>query len=339
MSLITRQLMFPRLGEVELSDVVVSPDLALDEVLIRSEVSLISAGTEIARLLGQEGGNFPFVPGYATIGRIEAVGPGTVGATIGQRVFFAGKHAGLQRFRINQDHQWGRCYAVPDGIPAEDAVFVCLAQIALTAPWTVAAGMGESVAVFGLGAIGNLCAQLYQLDGADVLALDPQGERCNVAWSCGIRNVSSVPAGEQAQAVRRWTGDAGATVCVDAVGHSAVTMTAVDSTRLMGSAVILGTPRTPMTGDLTLLLNRLHMQGISLHGAHMWRFPAMRVRGTTRTVEDAYAMLLAMIGDGRLRIAPLRTHVIPPEQAPAMYQTLRAAPGRAVGVVIDWRAG
>lgn len=341
MILTSHHILFTAPNLVELaSEVIDDANLVCDEVVIRSEVSLISAGTELARLRGEgEGaGTFPARSGYACIGRVLAAGPGTSGVKVGDRVFFAGKHAAIQRFHHNQDHQWGRCYPVPEGIAPEDAVFACLAQIALVAPWVSAAGPGDTVAIFGLGLVGNLAAQLYQLTGARVIGLDPVTARCDLARTCGIRECLSVAPQAQVAALKAATGGHGADITVDAVGHSSVTLAAVDGTRTMGECVILGTPRVPVPGDLTVLLNRLHMEGIALRGAHMHRFPAMSVRGTSRTVEDAYAMLFSAITDGRLKITPLRSHLVSPEQAPASYRELSDARDRAWGVVIDWRA-
>ncbi len=340
MPLSSRHILFTAPNQVELaSEEVDGAALARDEVLIASEASLISAGTELARLRGEgEGaGAFPTRSGYACIGRIIAAGDGTAGVKPGDRVFFAGKHQAVQRFLHNQDHQWGRCYPVPEGLAPEDAAFVCLAQIALVAPWVSPAGPGDTVAVFGLGVIGNLCAQLYRLAGARVIGLDPVAERCAMARRCGIGETIDAPAGRQVEALLAATGGAGATVTVDAVGHTAVIQAAVEGTRLMGECVLLGTPRTPLPGDLTSLLNRVHMQGIALRGAHMWRFPATSVRGTTRTVADAYALIFAAIADGRLRVAPLRSHLVRPEDAPASYRELQHARDRVWGVAIDWR--
>lgn len=341
MAIASRHILFPAPNQVELAtEEVTDTDLQRDEVVIASETSLISAGTELARLRGEgEGaGAFPSRSGYACVGRILAAGPGTSGVKPGDRVFFAGKHQAVQRFQHNQDHQWGRCYPVPEGIDPADAPFVCLAQIALVAPWVSAAGPGDTVAVFGLGVIGNLCAQLYRLAGARVIGLDPVEARCAMARQCGIAETIDAPVGQQVEALLAATGGAGAHVTVDAVGHSAVVQAAVAGTRLMGECVMLGTPRVPLQGNITDLLNRLHMEGIALRGAHMYRFPASQVRGTSRTVADAYAQIFAAMADGRLKVAPLRSHLVRPEQAPAAYRDLQDARDRAWGVVIDWRA-
>jgi threonine dehydrogenase-like Zn-dependent dehydrogenase len=335
----SRYIEFSSPGTVTLRQEEVDTDgLGRDEVVVRSDCSLISAGTELARLRGEGEGNgcFPSRPGYAVVGRVVAAGPGSSGVAVGDRVFCAGKHAAVQRFQHGQDHQWGRCYPVPDGLADEDAVFACLAQIALVAPWTAEAGPGDTVAVFGLGLIGNLCAQHYRMMGARVIGLDPVSARCAIARRCGIAETIDCPPGEQVAAVRRLTGDAGATVTVDAVGHGAVALAAAQATALLGQCVLLGTPRTRFDADLTVLLSHVHLQGIALRGAHVWRFPATSQRGSRRTVADAYRLCFAMIGEGRLMVAPLRSHLAQPEEAPALYRELQEARDSAWGVVFRW---
>ena len=304
-------------------------DLAPFEVLLRSETSLISAGTELARLKGQgeaAGQTYPVRSGYACVGRVLAKGAAVTDLTIGQRVFYAGKHQEVQRFLHGQDHQWGRCYPVPEHLAAEDAVFVCLAQIALTAPWVATAGPEDTVAVFGLGLIGNLAAQLYRLSGATVVGLDPVPARRALAERCGVSRT----------AVQR-PADAFASVTVDATGRSEVVAEAIRATLPFGQVALLGTPRIPSTLDATELFLRIHEQGLVVRGAHMWRFPATATRGNPRTVADAYAYLFACIADGRLKIAPLRSHLAPPSAAPQLYRDLDQRRDTTWGVVIDWR--
>ena len=304
-------------------------DLAPMEVLLRTEASLVSAGTELARLKSQGeavGQAYPVRSGYACIGRVLAVGSAVADLAIGQRVFYAGKHQAVQRFLHGQDHQWGRCYPVPDGIPSEDAVFVCLAQIAQTAPWVATAGPEDTVAVFGLGLIGTLAAQLYRLRGATVVGIDPVLERRALAMRCGISRTLS-----------RRPDEPFATVTVDATGRTEVIAEAVRATLPFGQVALLGTPRVPCTLDATELFLRIHEQGLVVRGAHMWRFPATASRGTARTVADAYAHLFACIADGRLDVAPLRSHLAPPSEAPRLYRDLDQRRDTTWGVVIDWR--
>ena len=155
-------------------------------MVVQNEATLISAGTELAGLYGDEpSATYPSRSGYAAIGRLIAKGEAVGDFAIGDRVFYAGSHASAQRFLHGQNHQWGRLYPVPEGIAPEDAVFVCLAEIAMTAPNVTTLDIGDTVAVFGLGLIGILAAQLYQLKGARVLAVGATqaGVNWRVPWA------------------------------------------------------------------------------------------------------------------------------------------------------------
>lgn len=143
---------------------ITTDNLAPWEVVVQNETTLISAGTELSNLYGTEPrAKYPSRSGYAAIGRLVAKGEAVNDFSIGDRVFYAGNHASAQRFLHGQDHQWGQLYPVPEGITSEDAVFVCLVEIAMTAPNITMLDLGDTVAVFGLGLVGNLAAQLYQI--------------------------------------------------------------------------------------------------------------------------------------------------------------------------------
>lgn len=331
---------FPERGQVATgSEPIDGTPLKPMEVLVRSETSIISAGTELARLHGLEAGvTWPFRPGYAVIGRIESQGSGVTDFKTGDRVFFAGKHASVQRFTHGQNHEWGRLYPVPDALDAVDAAFGCLARIALTAAWITPIEPGDPVAVFGLGAIGNLAAQHFRDAGARVIGLDPVAARCATASRTGIAATSAVPPAEQVAAVKSLTGGAGAAVCVDAVGHSAVIAQCVSAVRKLGQVVLLGSARAPVTSDnVTPLWYEIHQRGLVIRGAHMWRFPAEEIPGNDRTVAAAFRHVFAEIGAGRLKVRDLVSHVMPPSESPAAYHGLSQDRDHWTAVVIDWR--
>lgn len=310
------------------------------EVVVENEATLISPGTELSRLHGMEkgkGAGFPMRPGYAAVGRVRAKGEAVNDFDVGRRVFYAGKHASAQRFLHGQNHMWGRLYAVPEDLPAEQAVFGCLAEIAMTGPLVTELKLGDTVAVFGLGMIGNLAAQLYRLSGARVIGLDPVARRCELARSVGIdRCLDSAPE-TQVEALLDVTDRKGARVTVDAAGHSAVVLNAIEATALYGQVVLLGTPRAGVEGNLTDAFHAIHQRGLVVRGAHMWRLPAGELRECTRHVPWAYETVYRLIGDGSLRIEPLISHVIRPEDVPAAYDGLANRPQEYWGVVIRWQ--
>ena len=334
----SQYIVFPEQGVVKVeTEEVPEGDLTPMEVLIRNEVTYVSAGTELARLAGLEQGmGFPVRPGYAAIGRIVAKGPAVDDFEIGQRVFYSGKHCSAQRYEHGQDHQWGRIYPVPDELSSEDAAYGCLAQIAMTAPLLTGCELGDTVAVFGLGVIGNFCAQWYRHMGARVIALDPVAQRCELARKVGLGTVLDVPPDKQVEAVRDLTDGKGAEITVDAAGHSAVVANCVEATALFGQIVMLGSPRAAYECNMTKTLRRIHQNGQVLRGAHMWHFPAFDVREVKHTVANNYRTVFSMIADGALKVKPLQSHVARPQDAAGVYDGLQNRREEYWGVVFRW---
>ena len=68
-------------------ETVALPPLGPHDVLVRTEVSLISAGTELTNLLGdREDQPFPKYPGYSNVGVVERMGDQVAGFAVGDRV-------------------------------------------------------------------------------------------------------------------------------------------------------------------------------------------------------------------------------------------------------------
>ena len=73
--------------------------LQFDEYLIETEVSLISAGTELSRVFAlKKGAKYPARPGYCSVGKILKVGNPNGELKVGDRVLFSGPHASVQIF-------------------------------------------------------------------------------------------------------------------------------------------------------------------------------------------------------------------------------------------------
>jgi 2-desacetyl-2-hydroxyethyl bacteriochlorophyllide A dehydrogenase len=332
-------ILFPEKGRVTVEQEDVSlDDLKPLEVVVRNEASIISAGTELARLNGLEGLQFPCRPGYGSVGRVLAIGSGVTDFKADDRVFYAGKHASVQRFMHGQDHQWGLLFPVPEALSASDAVFACMAQIAMTAPNITELALSDTVAVFGLGLVGNLAAQLYRLAGARVIGIDPVARRCELAKKVGIETVIDVPPERQVEALKELTQGKGAAVTVDAVGHSAIINNCVEGTALFGQVILLGSPRAPFSANMTPMMSQIHIRGLVVRGAHMWRLVPNDLRGAKHSVAWALRTVFDLIGSGKLNVRALTQPIVKPADVPAAYAGLQSEPEKYVGVVIDWRA-
>lgn len=313
-------------------------NLASMEVVIKNESSIISAGTELARLYGLDKGmSFPFRPGYGCIGRIIAKGEGVTDFAIGDRVFFAGKHASVQRFKHGSSHQWEYLFPVPEDIDPMEASIACMINIAMSAPNVTDIRLNDTVAVFGLGMVGILSALIYKLRGAKVIAVDPVKERCDLARELGLDLIVDCPADKQLEAIHTLTNGKGVKVAVDAVGHSAVVCNCIKAAADFGQVLLLGSPRSSVVSDITEVLWDIHEKGLSVKGAHMFNCPVNEQRGGSFDVSWIFATAFDLIKNKKIEASKLISHIIKPEQADEAYKGLENNKTEYTCVVFDWR--
>jgi 2-desacetyl-2-hydroxyethyl bacteriochlorophyllide A dehydrogenase len=313
-------------------------DLHPDALLIETEATVISAGTEVATLTGDDPTvTYPVRPGYGNVGRVIARGARVSEFAVGERVFSFGKHTTHSLMTPPNNPIFEGVFPMDDSIPLYDAVMLRMGLIAFAAPQLTDFEAGDTVAVFGLGLVGNLAAQLYKLAGARVIALDPMPERCELARKSGIETVLNVAPAQQVEAIRDLTGGKGATVTVDAAGFSASVINAVAACADYGQIISLGSPRTPYQTDVTETLRHIHLRWLTLRGALEWRLPPQPVTGGGHSIKSNLARLVDFYKSGQLNIRPLISQIVKPEQLPDAYLNLQHHKASWWGVVIDWR--
>ena len=327
------------------SETLEASQLGEQQALIRAETTMVSAGTELAAFtalsknvyIPGRWNSYPWRPGYGLIGRIEALGPKEQKLRVGQRVFCFGKHASLQVYDYSGQKPMNGIFPIPDDIDAVSAAVARMALVGLTAPQLSGVQAGDSVAVFGLGLVGCLAAQLYQLAGARVLGLDTSSGRCAAARAAGLPMVLDVPPEKQVEAILELTSGAGAHITVDSVGHSAVIENALQAVAQYGQVVLLGSPRAPLEGNVTDVLNRIHMQSLTVRGALEWQLPRHPTRGVRHSVESNLLYALSLIRAEKLNVRGLISHVVAPQELGAAYRGMLAEKDTYRGVVVDWR--
>jgi predicted dehydrogenase len=126
----------------------------------------------------------PLPLGYSAAGEVVAVGAGLEGAfQVGQRVAMAG--AGLANHAELNVVPRNLAAPIPDGVPDEQACFGTLAAIAMAGVRNLAPQLGDTVAVLGVGLVGQLAAQLLSLSGVRVIAVDVNPARLDLARKTG----------------------------------------------------------------------------------------------------------------------------------------------------------
>ncbi|MGB3616653.1 MAG: zinc-binding alcohol dehydrogenase [Catalinimonas sp.] len=308
-----------------------------DELIVRTHYSHVSAGTELACLAGvEEWFQIPGTPGYTAVGEVVAVGDAVPDVRPGDRVFTYGPHR--SHVKITWGDRWhGVCVPVPDGLDGDRAAFAHVANIALTAIRRSDIELGDAVAVSGLGTIGNLAAQLAQLQGARVLGADVNDTRLDVARRSGIDRVVNPTTTDWNRAVADFTGGRGVTTFIDATGRSAVVEQNLPNVATNGEVILLGSPRAPHTADLTTTLRAVHLlSNVTLRGALEFSLPTFPDDLHKHSIQRNVAVAMELIRMGKLRLDALYTHRLSPAACQRAYDGLRDEPDAYVGVVFDW---
>jgi predicted dehydrogenase len=215
-------------GEISLLEVPV-PACKAGGVLVRSDFSLISMGTESMKIhesklsligkararpdqvkkvletMAQQGPVATYKKvmnrldsytplGYSLSGVVVQVGTGVDEFTVGQRVACGGN-----LYALHAEYNWvpkNLCVAVPDDVPSLQAAFATVASISMQGFRQSEAKLGETACVIGLGLVGQVLVQILRAAGVQVVGIDVSEERCTLAegfgaTACGVPGQAS----------------------------------------------------------------------------------------------------------------------------------------------------
>ena len=308
------------------------PVLPPDGVLVRTRVSLISSGTETICYRGESDPGshwhswvrYPFYPGYSNVGEIERTGSEVSGLAPGERVFTTASHHQLAVAR-------GAPVKIPDAVSDESAAWSKLATIAQTGVRRAGLAMGATVAIIGLGPLGQLLSQYVRVMGAEqVIAIDPLASRLQVALAHGATHQFAGSAGDALPFVEQLTAGVRADVVFDATGHPPVLPLALALARQFGLVMLIGDAPNPSQQVLT---SDVITRQISIRGTHNENLPGDQTQWSpARQIELFYTYLMR----GQMRVDDLITARHAPAEAPRVYARLLQDRGASLGVLFDW---
>ncbi len=319
------------------------------EVLLRTLYSGISAGTELTAYRGtnpylhktwdvsrrlfttaQAGAAKPDYPlvgwGYEEVGEIVEVGAGVTDLEAGQRVFGIWGH----REKKVVTAEYARDRLIPAHVTPVHGVFSRIGDIALNAVLDAGVNLGETVAVFGMGVIGLVLAQLARLSGARVIVIDMIPERLALAQKQGADHIIDAKAGGVAEQIKDLTGGRGADICFEVSGstralHEATRAVAYSSKVVavgfyQGDGVGLALGEEYHHNRISLVCSQI--SGVNPALGHRWDRPRL-----TRE-------FMALVASGRVDLQPLVTHLIPFDEAAAAFELIDTKPESVLQAVL-----
>jgi predicted dehydrogenase len=291
-------------------------------------------------------------PGYSSAGTVISMGEGVVDLQPGDRVACAGAgfavHAEvacvprLLAARIPQRAVAGDPVLISE-VPFDEAAFATLGAVALHGIRTAEAKLGDTVAVIGLGLLGQLTLQLLKAAGCRVLGLDIDASRADLARQLGADGVAT-----SASAFRDLCAETSRGAGVDSVLITAETRSS-DPVNLAGAiardrAIVVAVGTVGMDierkayyeKELDFRISRSYGPG-RYDAAYEQKgrdYPIGYVRWTETRNMEAFVQFLA---EKKVNVGALITHRFPVERAQGAYDLITGKSREPfLGVVIQY---
>ncbi len=328
---------FMRPEVIEYSEIP-KPELRQGEVLAEIAYAGFCA-TDIELLTGGmvhiKNGNttYPIIPGHEWSGTIVQVGEGVRGLAVGDRITSDVSLGCGERDECRKGH-YNLCpnrevigsyrnrqgvfaqyvavpqrhvYKIPDGLSMEEAA---LAEPAATAAYAVSKARipaGAEVLVIGDGPIGQLAAQLANIQGASkVILAGSWDEKLEIAEACGIAQTINYHHEDVAARAKELT-DGGPEIVIETSGSNSALTSAVQALKPTGRIVAVSWYNGAM---VDVPMNTLIVKDAELVGS--------------LASPNSFGPVLRYMAEGKLKVKPLITHVRPLEELESVVKMVRA---------------
>ncbi len=274
--------------------------------------------------------------GYCNAGVVIEVGAEVMGFAVGDRVVSNGKHAEVVSVPVNL------CAKVPDKVSDEEAAFTAIGAIALQGIRLVQPTLGETVAVTAWDLLVLSTVQLLRAHGCRVLGLDLEPQKLALARQFGAQTVDLSQGEDPLAAAQDFSRGRG----VDAVIITASTKSsepvhqAAQMCRKRGRIVLVGLTGLELSRadfyerELSFQVSCSYGPGHydPLYEEQGQDYPVGFVR---RTAQRNFEAVLDIMAERRLNVAPLISHRFPLERMEEAYGLI-AGNGPSLGILFEY---
>ncbi|CAN5428976.1 bi-domain-containing oxidoreductase [soil metagenome] len=279
--------------------------------------------------------------GYSAAGIVLAVGVEVEKFKVGDRVACAGagiaNHAEVICVPVNL------AVLVPGGLNLQDASTVTLGAIAMQGVRRTSPTLGETIAVIGLGILGQLVVQMLKANGCRVIGVDPDPQRIAAALACGMDQGCN-PAVDDAVSQITWATDglgADAAIVTAAAASHEIISQAMQACRKKGRLVLVGDVGLDLKREdfyrkeLDFLVSTSYGPGRydPAYEEEGQDYPLPYVRWTENRNMAAYLDLLA---SQKIRLEPLAPTVVDLDRAEDLYARLAAGSDKPLLAILRY---
>ena len=325
-------------------------ELAANEIRVQTLYSGISAGTEMTAYRGSnpylhkqwDSERRLFVPaespsleypltgwGYEEVGDVVEVGREVSGVQVGDKIHGAWGHRTEQIL----DEAYAAPRIFPTTLDPILGIFSHLGSIAINGVHDANIHIGETVAVFGLGALGQIVAQLARGSGARVIGVDMLDNRLALAQELNaVDAVIKAGEGGVAEEIKALTHNRGVDVALEVTGATTALNEAVRATAYSARVVAMGFFQGAAQG--LYLGEEFHHNRLSIVCSQIsgvapelsYRWDRVRLAQTVMQLQV----------DGLLNLRPLITHIEPFERAEVLFEMLDQSPDQVIQAVMEF---
>lgn len=266
------------------------------------------------------------IPGHEVVGRVAELGANVKHLAVGDRVGVAWLHATCGECGPCREGRENLCrkavitgvmvdggYAeymvarashalrVPEGLtPEEAAPLFCAGLTVYRALKSAQVGPGQRVGIFGVGGLGHLAVQIARAWGAEVIALDVDAGKLELARTLGATQTLNAANADDIKALRK---QGGVNVAVVTSAAKAAYDTAFRCLAPGGTLSVVGLPAEPLSFPALALV------GIEA-----------RIVGSSVGTRDDMRAVLELAAAGKLRCL---TETQPLDQVNAVFERMR----------------
>lgn len=307
-------------GHVELREMP-TPEPGPGQVLLAVRAAGI-CGTDLHIFHDEFPTRPPVVLGHELAGEVAAVGEGVTAVAPGDRVttetYFhlcgrcrfcrggqpnlcperrsigSGVHGGFAPYVVVPERN---IHPLPEGLSFQEAALTeplaCVVHGALELPKITA---GDIAVISGPGAIGLLTLQVARAAGAAVIMLGTRADhrRLELARELGATRVIDIGEEDPGAIIQEMTGGWGADIVFECSGAAPAALGLLAHARRGGQYAQIGLFGRPVAWDLDAVCMK-----------------ELRVTGSNASVPSAWRTALHLLGEGRVRTAPLISDVYP----------------------------
>lgn len=334
------KVIFPEKSKVQLVEWEM-PTVGDGDILVKSEISQISTGTELTMLEANVEPDSPWIKkisypnyqvGYSVVGKVVAAGKNVSPDVIGKRVFLLAPH---QTYNVFKADAYEGIMWVPEDVPSDEAVFSAIAQITCGSIRCSGIKPGDACVVYGAGLIGQMVARFAKVAGStkifvadisDLRLSKLPDDPCFIKINSAKENVPQIVQKALAK-------DKGVPFVFETTSVPSLIDEETKCLCKAGKLIITSNPK----GKCLIDLDFCQRKGISIIGAlNHAVHPDVETfmnRWTKRRDSDFF---LELLDKKQMSVKEMNTHCFHYTDAVAAYDMLVKDRSQALSVLIDW---